>query len=189
MSNAEKIERLLNALYGQEDRESTRVVARVSSVILHPVTSVAAWRYILGIPVVKVAMSGTEKSNARWMFDAVCPWRFRALCFPISSNRARSMPTGGDRHDRIFEHEPTKPNLRDSKLEPWSRRRSSTSFQKYSGPGGKFTGSKTICVKNESAQSWVDRWMTRSAWECLTTATRRWPLASALKRETLSTRY
>lgn len=79
MSNAEKIERLLNALYGQEDRESTRVVARVSSVILHPVTSVAAWRYILGIPVVKVAMSGTEKSNARWMFDAVRPWRLRGF--------------------------------------------------------------------------------------------------------------
>jgi hypothetical protein len=79
MSKVEKIERLLNALYGQEDGDSTRVGARVSTVILHPLTAIAAWRYILGIPVVTVAMSKAEKSNARWMFNSGRPWRLRGF--------------------------------------------------------------------------------------------------------------
>jgi hypothetical protein len=79
MPNVEKIEQLLSTLYNKEDRESATMVGRVSTAILHPATAVAAWRYIMSIPVVSVAVSGSEKSNARWMFDPWRPWRLRGL--------------------------------------------------------------------------------------------------------------
>ena len=79
MANVEKIERLLSTLYRSEDREAPRVLPRVFTVLLHPTTAAAAWRYMMDIPVVSVAMSGREKSNAQWIFDARRPWRLRGF--------------------------------------------------------------------------------------------------------------
>jgi hypothetical protein len=77
--NLEKIEQLLATLYQQENRESVTMMARAYAAILHPTTAFAAWRYMMSVPVVRVAVSGPEKSNARWMFDPRRPWRFRGL--------------------------------------------------------------------------------------------------------------
>ena len=79
MPNVERIEQLLSTLYYKEDRDSATIVARVSAALSHPATAIAAWRYIMSIPVVNVAVSGADKSNARWMFDAWRPWRPRGL--------------------------------------------------------------------------------------------------------------
>jgi hypothetical protein len=79
MPNVEKIEQLLSTIYQKEDREAATMVARVSAALLHPATALAAWRYMMSVPVVSVSVSGTEKSNARWMFDARRPWRLRGL--------------------------------------------------------------------------------------------------------------
>lgn len=79
MPNVEKIEQLLSTIYHRGDRESATMVARASTAFMHPATVVAAWRYIMSFPVVSVSVSGFEKSNARWMFDARRPWRVRGL--------------------------------------------------------------------------------------------------------------
>ena len=80
MPNVARIEQLLSTLYRREDRESPRVVARVSTVISHPDDGGG-----------RVALHdrhssrercdvGTEKSNARWMFDATPVATLGALC-------------------------------------------------------------------------------------------------------------
>ena len=77
--NVEEIEKFLTSIYQEEDGESSPIVKRLSNTLLHPVMALAALRYLTDFPIVKVAISGTDKSKTRWLFDPRRPWRHRGF--------------------------------------------------------------------------------------------------------------
>ena len=79
MPSAEKIERFLISFYQAPRGEPTSVVSRLALVLLHPVMTGAAIRYIIKLPVVVVPISKSDGSAVPWLYDPRRPWNLRGF--------------------------------------------------------------------------------------------------------------
>jgi len=76
---------------------------RLSILARHPVLTLAALRYLMGFPIVKVSMPANEHSDSKWLFNPRRPWKYHGF---ISSYV--ELPTPLD----SYWHGPSKQNLR-----------------------------------------------------------------------------
>jgi hypothetical protein len=79
MPNRIQVENFLDSLYQTDYGEPVPVIDRLPIVVRHPVIAVAALRYLMSFPVVRVEMPRTERSQAPWLFDARRPWKYRGF--------------------------------------------------------------------------------------------------------------
>jgi hypothetical protein len=79
MPNVEDIEQFLTSIYQSEFGDSAQIVKRLTITAPHPLMTFAALRYVMGFPIVDVAIPKPDKSKARWMFDSRRPWRLRGF--------------------------------------------------------------------------------------------------------------
>jgi hypothetical protein len=77
MPHVEVIDTFLASVYRVQDDEATSVsyVQLLANTFRHPIVGLAAFRYLMSFPVVKVAIPETEKSRTHWLFDPRRPWR------------------------------------------------------------------------------------------------------------------
>jgi hypothetical protein len=81
MPRLEEVEGFLTSIYQNqdEDGEAALTARGLSNALLHPLTALAAFRYLMGFPIVKVEIPRAEKPNTRWLFDPRRPWRHRGF--------------------------------------------------------------------------------------------------------------
>ncbi len=77
MPNSEEIETFLASIYQGEFGESPQIAKRLAKVLLHPVLTWSAIRYVARFPIVDIGIADSEKSKARWMFHSRRPWSVR----------------------------------------------------------------------------------------------------------------
>ena len=79
MPNTEDIETFLVSIYQGEFGNSPRIAKRLAKLVLHPVLTCSALRYVAQFPIVDIGIADSEKSKAQWMFDSRRPWRVRGF--------------------------------------------------------------------------------------------------------------
>ena len=79
MRNLEEIERFLDSIYRTNDGDPAPMLERLPILLMHPLMAIAALRYLMKLPLVRVSMPGVESSKTRWLFDPRRPWNFRGF--------------------------------------------------------------------------------------------------------------
>lgn len=79
MPNVEDIEQFLTTIYQSESGDSAQMVKRLTIAVLPPLMTFAAFRYLMELPLVGVAIPKSDRAKARWMFNPRQPWRLHGF--------------------------------------------------------------------------------------------------------------
>jgi hypothetical protein len=79
MPNVENIEQFLTSVYQGESGDWAKIMNQLTIAALHPLMTFAALRYVMGFPVVDVAVPKSDKSKALRLFDPRQPWRLHGF--------------------------------------------------------------------------------------------------------------
>ena len=79
MPGAATVDNYLQSIYRDHTGEPTSNAKRLFITIKHPFVALAALGYISRFPVVKVRVSRSERSTARWLYSVRRPWRLNGF--------------------------------------------------------------------------------------------------------------
>jgi hypothetical protein len=79
MPEVEEVESYLTAFYRNSIGEPSSFAKRLTLALTQPAMMLAACRYVLSLPIVKVSIPESDKPRATWLFDSRRPWKFRGF--------------------------------------------------------------------------------------------------------------
>jgi hypothetical protein len=79
MPSQEEIENLLDSIYRTDDGDPAPMLERLPILVRHPALALAALRYLMTFPLVRVSIPGVARSKTRWLFDPLRPWNVRGF--------------------------------------------------------------------------------------------------------------